>query len=60
MADTIGCLKVNPTLNGVVKLTGALDLYRVRAGDYRAIYNIQHKILLILAVRIAHRRKVYR
>jgi len=36
------------------------DLYRVRSGDYRVIYQIQDKALLVLVVKIGHRREVYR
>ena len=42
------------------KLQGAVVLYRLRAGDYRVIYQIQDDVLLVLVVRIGHRRDVYR
>ena len=44
----------------LVKLTGMEELYRVRAGDYRVVYQIQDERLVVLVVRIAHRRDVYR
>ena len=50
----------NPRPQGVVKLTNEDNLYRIRAGDYRVIYQIQDKILLILVVKIGHRREIYR
>ena len=50
----------NPRPHGVKKLSGGEGLYRVRAGDYRVVYAIHDQVLVILVVRIAHRRDVYR
>ena len=35
-------------------------LSRIRSGDYRIIYGVRKSELLILVVRIAHRKEVYR
>lgn len=35
-------------------------LRRIRVGDYRIIYEVEDNILLVLVLRIAHRREVYR
>ena len=35
-------------------------LWRYRVGNYRIICDIQDNILLVLALRIGHRREVYR
>jgi mRNA interferase RelE/StbE len=29
-------------------------------GDYRVVYEVRDKVLLVLVVRVAHRREVYR
>ena len=50
----------NPRPHGVDKLAGADDLYRVREGEYRIIYTIQDKELIVLVVKIGHRKEVYR
>ncbi|MBW1820998.1 MAG: type II toxin-antitoxin system RelE/ParE family toxin [Deltaproteobacteria bacterium] len=42
------------------KLAGMDDLYRVRAGDYRIVYTIEDKKLLVLVVRVAHRKEIYK
>ena len=42
------------------KLQGTSGLYRIRAGDYRIIYQIKDRELIVLVVRVAHRREVYR
>ncbi|MBM4019359.1 MAG: type II toxin-antitoxin system RelE/ParE family toxin [Planctomycetes bacterium] len=42
------------------KLKGILNLWRVRLGDYRVVYQIEDDRLLIVVIRIGHRREVYR
>ncbi len=34
--------------------------YRLRVGDWRIIYEIQHDVLVILVIKIAKRGEVYR
>lgn len=36
------------------------NLWRYRVGDYRVICSINDEILLVLVVKIGHRREVYR
>ncbi len=49
----------DPRPKGCEKLS-AQEKYRVRQGVYRIIYEILDGELLILVVKIAHRRSVYR
>ena len=35
-------------------------LRRIRVGDYRAIYEINEDVVLVLVLRVAHRKQVYR
>jgi mRNA interferase RelE/StbE len=44
----------------VKKLTGYEDRYRLRVGDYRVIYDVTDKELIILVVGVGHRREIYR
>ena len=53
-------LAVNPRPPGVKKLAGPGDLWRIRVGDYRVIYQINDDILLVLIVTVGHRGDVYR
>lgn len=53
-------LRENPRLQGVKKLAGEEDLYRIREGDYRIIYVIRDKELIVLVVKIGNRKEVYR
>jgi mRNA interferase RelE/StbE len=57
----IDFLSINPRPHGVEKLEGKRDsFYRLRVGDYRILYEIQDEILLILVIKVGHRREVYR
>lgn len=53
-------LAANPRPDGVRKLAGSDSLYRVRVGDYRIIYEVQDRAILIIIVRVRHRGEVYR
>ena len=51
-------LAENPRPAGYRKLTGRPG-YRIRIGDYRVIYNIEDKILVVFVIDIGHRKKIY-
>jgi mRNA interferase RelE/StbE len=42
------------------KMTGDNPFHRVRVGDYRIIYEIHEDTLVILVLKIGHRKEVYR
>lgn len=48
-----------PRPAGAEKLSGE-DKYRIRQGDYRVLYEIEDRQLIVTVVRIGHRREVYR
>jgi mRNA interferase RelE/StbE len=52
-------LESNPRPPDVKKLKGR-PAWRVRVGDYRIIYEIHDRELVIIVVTIGHRREVYR
>jgi mRNA interferase RelE/StbE len=37
-----------------------VETYRIRQGDYRILYTVHEKKLIVLVVKIGHRREVYR
>lgn len=43
----------------IKKLAGYDDRYRLRVGDYRVIYDISDRQLIILVVGVGHRREIY-
>ena len=53
-------LSINPHPTGSRKLQGSEHLYRVRLGDYRIVYSVENKIVLIEIIRIGHRKDIYR
>lgn len=50
----------NPRPPGYEKLSGQYARYRVREGRYRIIYSIEDRDLLIIVVKVGHRKEVYR
>ena len=42
------------------KMKGDNPFHRIRVGDYRIIYEIHGDILLIVVLKIGHRKEVYR
>jgi mRNA interferase RelE/StbE len=58
--ERIDALADDPFPRGVAKLAGAEGLYRVRAGDYRIVYEVEHSSSQIVVQYIRHRRDVYR
>lgn len=56
----IDALAQEPRPAGMVKLSGEDDLYRIRVGDYRIVYTIEDTQLLVLVLKVRHRREVYR
>lgn len=56
----IEALVKNPRPRGAKKLTGLENLYRIRAGDYRIIYQIQDEKLVVAVVKVGNRRDIYR
>jgi mRNA interferase RelE/StbE len=53
-------LETHPRPPGAKKLAGREDLWRIRVGDYRIVYELHDRILLVLVVRVAHRHEAYR
>lgn len=53
-------LAKEPRPTGVVKLAASDNLYRVRTGDYRIIYQIKDEILLVIITKVGHRSDIYK
>jgi mRNA interferase RelE/StbE len=50
----------NPRPQGSTKLSGPDSFYRVRVGNYRIIYEVKDDVLVVLVLKVGHRRDVYR
>ncbi|MCH7770532.1 MAG: type II toxin-antitoxin system RelE/ParE family toxin [Bacteroidetes bacterium] len=57
--EKISSLAENPRPAGCLKLSGE-EKYRIRFGVYRVLYEIQDNLLLVIVVKVAHRKDVYR
>lgn len=59
ISKAIERLSKDPYGPGSKKLEGT-EFRRVRAGDYRVVYTVVQSALVVLVVKIGHRREVYR
>jgi mRNA interferase RelE/StbE len=61
IVTAINSLAENPFPNGSLKLEGTKEkFFRIRKGNYRIIYSVEHDIITITILKIAHRKDVYR
>jgi len=57
--EAIISLKANPRPIGCKKLK-PFDLFRIRVGSYRVVYQIDDKRRKVVIIGIGHRREIYR
>ena len=55
--DTLAEKLPNPD---TTKMKGNNPFHKVRIGDYRIIYEIQNNLMVIMVVKIGHRKDIYR
>ncbi len=55
----IDTLATAPRPAGAKKLKGEENVYRIRVRDYRIVYEIHDDELIVLVIKIGHRREVY-
>ena len=60
--ESLETLRVNPfsDLIKFKKIKAKENLYRIRVGDYRVVYSIERNDLIIIVIKIGHRKDVYR
>jgi len=58
--EKIQNLASEPRPDGIVKLKGADNEYRIRIGDYRVRYEIDDESQLVEILQCKHRKDVYR
>lgn len=56
----IELLADDPRPPSAKRLVGGGGEWRVRTGDYRVIYEVHEALLVVLVLRMGHRREVYR
>ena len=62
VVEALQILSQNPfsELLKTKKMRSASSLYRVRVGDYRLLYEVHRGRLVVIVIKIGHRREVYR
>ena len=56
--STLERIRIRPQSH-VKKLVGD-SVYRLRVGNYRAILDIDEGILVVLVIKVGHRKKIYK
>ena len=59
IVEKIKNLSINPRPHGAEKLSDD-DKYRVRQGNYRILYTIEDDKLIVIVIKIGHRRDIYK
>lgn len=59
VSSAISSLAINPYQPGHIKLKGSQRTFRIRAGDYRIIYQVQDYHLLVEVEGIGNRKDIY-
>jgi len=52
-------LSVNPRPSKAKKLKGNSENWRIRIGNYRVVYSIDDKILIVDIRKVGHRKDIY-
>ena len=60
VGQAVQALATDPFPRGCRKLTGYDDVFRIRVGRYRILYSVSSSTLIIIVLKIGHRRDVYR
>lgn len=53
-------LSADPRPPAATRLVGGAGEWRIRTGDYRVVYEIEDEQLLVLVLRMGHRREIYK
>ena len=57
--DKIDSLEKDPCRKGI-QIKGAKGIFRIRSGNYRIAYIVEESRVLVLVIRIGHRKDFYR
>lgn len=58
--EAIRALARDPRPRGCRRLRGFEDVFRIRVGRYRVLYSIEKREIVIVILKVGHRRDVYR
>ena len=59
--EALNFLSLNPfsELLKIKKIKGSKSLLRIRVGDYRIVYEVEGQKLVVLVIKIGHRKDIY-
>ena len=60
VGNAIRALAADPRPPGCKKLASSTDYDRIRVSDYRVLYEVRDRDVLVLVIKIGHRREMYR
>lgn len=60
VVEALLSLGVDPHPPGSRKLSGYTDVFRIRVGLYRVLYSVEGRRLIVIILKIGHRKDVYR
>ena len=60
VVEIINKLYANPLPDESKKIKGSNNIYRIRQGTYRIVYQIYKNELLIMVIRVRHSKHAYR
>jgi mRNA interferase RelE/StbE len=59
VVDAIGGLADRPRPHGARKLQGYYDVYRIRVGKYRVVYEVFDDRVIVIVLKVGHRKDIY-
>ena len=60
LISIINELYINPVPDEAKKIKGSNNIYRIRQGTYRIVYQIYKNDLLVIVIRVRHRKDAYK
>jgi mRNA interferase RelE/StbE len=60
VAHALVALGDDPHPPGSRKLSGYTDVFRIRVGVFRVLYSVENSKLVVIILKIGHRKDVYR
>ena len=60
IAGKIDALTSDARPSGCSKLKDYKDIYRIRVGEYRVLFQVKDEVLLILVVKVGKRGEIYK
>jgi mRNA interferase RelE/StbE len=60
LVPQISALADEPRPVGSKRLVAGEELHRIRVGAYRIVYRVEDEALVVLVLKLGHRRDVYR